>query len=112
MIKDDGSFFLTCHLQDPGQFKSDCSGRQVLGTLTVTSVWYFLELQSYHLSMHTNHLGDVPGGSEVKNPPASPGHTETWVQSLGREDSLEKIMATHSFIFAWIIPWIEEPGRL
>ena len=48
MIKDDGSFFLTCHLQDPGQFKSDCSGRQVLGTLTVTSVWYFLELQSYH----------------------------------------------------------------
>ncbi|XP_061248991.1 uncharacterized protein LOC133232973 isoform X1 [Bos javanicus] len=29
------------------------------------------------LSMHTNHLGDVPGGSEVKNPPASPGHTET-----------------------------------
>ena len=64
------------------------------------------------LSMHTNHLGDVPGGSEVKNPPASPGHTETWVQSLGREDSLEKDMATHSFIFAWKIPWIEEPGRL
>ena len=48
MIKDDGSFFVTCRLQDPGQFKSDCSGRQVLGTLPVTSVWYFLELQSHH----------------------------------------------------------------
>ena len=37
---------------------------------------------------------------------------EMWVQSLGQEDSLEKEMATHSIIFAWIIPWIEEPGRL
>ena len=37
---------------------------------------------------------------------------ETWVQSLGREDSLEKEMATHSSILAWRIPWIEEPGRL
>ena len=37
---------------------------------------------------------------------------ETRVQSLGREDSLEKEMATHSSILAWRIPWIEEPGRL
>ena len=37
---------------------------------------------------------------------------ETWVQSLGREDPLEKEMATHSSIFAWKIPWTEEPGRL
>ena len=59
-----------------------------------------------------NHLGDVPGGSEVKNLPASPGDTEMWVQSPGREDSLEKEMAIHSIIFAWIIPWIEESGRL
>ena len=35
-----------------------------------------------------------------------------WVQSPGREDSLEKEMAIHSIIFAWIIPWIEESGRL
>ena len=35
---------------------------------------------------------------------------ETWVQSLGREDSLEKGMATHSSILAWRIPWTEEPG--
>ena len=37
---------------------------------------------------------------------------ETWVQSLGREDTLEKEMATHSSTLAWKIPWTEEPGRL
>ena len=36
---------------------------------------------------------------------------ETWVRSLGREDPLEKDMATHSRIHAWKIPWTEEPGR-
>ena len=37
---------------------------------------------------------------------------ETWVRSLGREDLLEKEMATHSSTLAWKIPWTEEPGRL
>ena len=37
---------------------------------------------------------------------------ETWVQSLGQEDSPEKEMATHSSILAWRIPWTEEPGGL
>ena len=37
---------------------------------------------------------------------------ETWVRSLGWEDLLEEEMATHSSIFAWKIPWTEEPGRL
>ena len=37
---------------------------------------------------------------------------ETWVQSLGWEDPVEKGTATHSNILAWKIPWIEEPGRL
>ena len=37
---------------------------------------------------------------------------ETWVQFLGREDPLEKEMATHSSIFAWRISWTEEPGGL
>ena len=36
---------------------------------------------------------------------------ETWVLSLGREDPLE-ILAAHSNILAWRIPWREEPGRL
>ena len=37
---------------------------------------------------------------------------ETWMQSLGQEDVLEKEMATHSSILAWKIPWMEKPGRL
>ena len=41
-----------------------------------------------------------------------PAVQETWVQSLGQEDPLEKEMATHSSILAWKIPWTEEPGRL
>ena len=41
-----------------------------------------------------------------------PAMWETWVQSLGQEDSLEKEMATHSSILAWRIPWTEETGRL
>ena len=45
----------------------------------------------------------------VKNLPAM---QETWVQSLGWEDLLEKGMVTHSSILAWRIPWTEEPVRL
>ena len=37
---------------------------------------------------------------------------ETRVRSLGREDPLEKEMATHSSTLAWKIPWTEKPGRL
>ena len=37
---------------------------------------------------------------------------ETLIQSLGREDPLEKEMATHSSTLAWKIPWTEEPGGL
>ena len=45
----------------------------------------------------------------VKNPSAI---QEIWVQSLGREDPLEKGRTTYSSILAWKIPWIEEPGGL
>ena len=45
----------------------------------------------------------------VKNLPAM---WETWVGSLGWEDSLEKGRATHSSTLAWRISWTEEPGRL
>ena len=41
-----------------------------------------------------------------------PAMQETQVQSLGREDPLEKGLATHSSILAWKIPWAEEPGGL
>ena len=41
-----------------------------------------------------------------------PAMRETWVQSLGQEDALEKEMASHSSSLTWKIPWMEEPGRL
>ena len=41
-----------------------------------------------------------------------PAMQETWVQSLGQEDPLEKKMAIHSSILAWEIPWTEQPGGL
>ena len=41
-----------------------------------------------------------------------PTMRETRIQSLGREDLLEKEMATHSSVLAWKIPWTEEPGRV
>ena len=41
-----------------------------------------------------------------------PAVWETWVQSLGQEDPLEKEMATHSSTLAWKIPWTEERSRL
>ena len=54
-------------------------------------------------------LGAFLIAQPVKNLPAV---QETWVQSLGQEDPLEKEMATHSSILAWKIPWMEEPGGL
>ena len=45
----------------------------------------------------------------VKNLPAM---QETWVRSLGQEDTLEKRMTTYSSILAWRILWTEEPGGL
>ena len=45
----------------------------------------------------------------VENLPVMP---ETWLRFLGREDPLEKEMATHSSILAWRIPWTEKPSGL
>ena len=41
-----------------------------------------------------------------------PAMQETWVQSPGRKDPLEKALAIHSSTLSWKIPWMEEPGRL
>ena len=49
---------------------------------------------------------DLSGGTE------SGGSEETWDQSLGQEDPLEKEMAAHSSILAWRILWVEGPSQL
>ena len=51
----------------------------------------------------------LPLVQQVKNLPAM---QETWVESLGWGDPLEKAMTTYSSVLAWRIPWTEEPGRL
>ena len=58
----------------------------------------------YHWKLGASLVGQL-----VRNLPAM---QETQVQSLGREDPLEKEMETHSSILAWKIPRTEEPGRL
>ena len=67
-----------------------------------------------HLTIKINSTGN---GMQILSGMAQrlkrlPATRETWVRSLGREDPLEKKMATHSSILAWEIPWTEEPGRL
>ena len=61
-----------------------------------------------NIDMYTTNYG-FPGGSVVKKLPAM---QETQVPSVGREDPLEKRIATHFSILAWRIPWREEPGGL
>ena len=58
--------------------------------------------------MHSSVWGSLLAQT-VRNLPAM---QETWVQSLGREDPLEKGMDTHSSILAWRVPWTDENGRL
>ena len=70
-----------------------------------TGVWDF----SRGKLLHTGWVNSFPVAQMVKHLPAM---WETRVWSLGWEDPLEKKMATHSSIFAWKIPWTEEPGRL
>ena len=70
---------------------------------------YFLEGVYIYINKEILTSKAFLGGSVVKNLPVM---QETQVQSLGREDPLEKGMATHSHILAWRIPWAEKPCRL
>ena len=65
-------------------------------------------LRRDHLFQLTFHNASLMAQSLKRLPTMQ----ETWVRSLGREDPLEKEMATHSSILAWRIPWTEEPGGL
>ena len=66
-----------------------------------------------------HYWSDLAAAAKIRKAPLEaqrvkrlPAMQETWVWSLGQEDPLEKEMATHSSILAWIILWIEEPVRL
>ena len=61
----------------------------------------------FHLTTASEHTAASLVAQRLKRLPAM---RETWVQSLGWEDPLEKEMATHSSTLAWKIPWMGEPG--
>ena len=74
------------------------------------------EMVGWHHRLNGHEFEQTPGDSETslvaQTVKRLPTMQETRVRSLGREDPLEKEMATHSSTLAWKIPWMEEPGRL
>ena len=95
------------------------SRRLIIGNwvrLAMERLWFW-RLRFKQRGLHGSHrIADdskvyqtSPVAQKVKCLPAM---RETWVRSLGREDTLQKEMATHSSILAWKIPWREEPGGL
>ena len=77
-------------------------------TYSLTKIGRDLDHQGFFWNQLLNELASLVA-QRLKLLLAMP---ETWVQSLGQEDPLEKEMATHSSILAWRIPWMEEPGGL
>ena len=74
----------------------------------ICSIWnYFVMSPQLVFSFLPNRTSLV-----VQTVELLPAIRETRVQTLGREDLLEKEMATHSSTLAWKIPWLEQPGRL
>ena len=72
------------------------------------SITSFGKTYTKFLANPVYHPG-FPGGLTIKNLAVM---RKTWVPSLGWEDLLEEVMATHSSILAWRIPWTEESGGL
>ena len=74
------------------------------------------EMVGWHHRLNGHEFEQTPGDSETslvaQTIKCLPTMQETRVRSLGREDPLEKEMATHSSTLAWKIPWMEKPGRL
>ena len=75
---------------------------------TTWEVWQGLMPGTYCPPPKSHFIG-FPGGSDTKEFAAVQA---TQVRSLGLEDPLEKRVVSHSSIFVWRIPWIEEPGGL
>ena len=68
-----------------------------------------VRIQAFHYAFTNTNTRTSLVAQTVKHLPTV---QETWIQSLGWEDLLEKDMATHSSILSWRIPWTEEPGGL
>ena len=91
--------FSSVHRTGKGQFSFQSQRKAMPRNVQTTT-----QLHSSHVLARTSLVAQM-----VK---CLPTMQETWVRSLGREDPLEKEMATHSSTLAWRIPWMEEPGGL
>ena len=82
----------------------------------VNSAVMNIGMHLFKLELGEEFIGCVQGLSQVelvvKNPPVNTGDIREADSIPGSEDPLEKEMVTHSSIFAWKVPWTEEPGRL
>ena len=80
-----------------------------LAVRQLTVVMVSIHRLLWQLSINTHSLAGLRDDSAVKSLPAV---QKTWDRSLGREDTLEEGMATHSSVLAWRVPWTEAPGGL
>ena len=83
----------------------------MLGGLAAAEADIFKSLEGLNLPLV--HMGrSFHSGSSAKNLPVMQEPQETWVRSLGQEESLEEGVAIHPSIRAWRIPWTKESGGL
>ena len=95
----------------PGS-RADQSGEDTILYSMISRMYSLKTIQMNRIYMQNrNKLTDI-GASLVAHWWTHLPMKEIWVQSLGQDDTLEEEMATHSSIFAWRIPWTEDPGRL
>ena len=104
---------LSCFFNDPADVANLISGSSAFYK-TSLNIWKFTVhvLLKPGLENFEHYFTSVWSSLVAQRLKCLPGMQETWVRSLGREDPLEKEMATHSSTLAWRIPWREEPGRL
>ena len=95
---------IPCPLRNSKRTAASTSGNRLCALL-----FFNYEQQLINNNSYPSHYGASLVAQRVKRLHAM---QETWVQPLGREDPLEKEMATYFSTLAWKIPWTEEPGRL
>ena len=101
-------FLITLRKFFPATLKNDSVSIFSLGNFSPQHHFLIQFWSNTHTHTHTHTWASLVA-QLVKNLPAT---QETWVGSLGWEDTLEEDMETHSSILAWSLPWTEEPGGL
>ena len=91
-------------------WKHQYFGAQITHGSTLTSIYDYWKIHSFDYTELCKALSRSSLVAQSLKP--LPAMWETWVQSLGQEDPLEKEMATHSSILGWRIPWMEGTGGL